>query len=366
MFTEFFRRSCSARLIAAASLALSVSVAASGQTIRLVNDDAPVGGDGLTWATAYSELDDAIAEASDASSTNKWELWVASGVYRPDPDLTIPHLRNLSFTLREHVAILGGFLGSEPLTPTGKNQRNPLVHISRLSGDLLNNDNPSNTTTYLDNSYHVVVGTLVNQFASIDGFVVSDGDHIHLNAGTGETVPLPSPNPAGLAEAQVGAGMLLMGGQNQEPANVVKPGIMRIRFENNRARRGGGLFLTGAQQSNPVIANCTFKGNFAQRDGGGLYVDRSAGATFGPAPKVVNSVFHDNHAEGTVPVPGEGGALYSEGEGTVTIANCTITENTAGNGGNGGLSIVASAAASASSGSSTSATRSSGATRESR
>ena len=51
-------------LFATLALALSAS-AAHAQTVIHVDDDASPGGDGLTWATAYIYLQDALAAAAD-------------------------------------------------------------------------------------------------------------------------------------------------------------------------------------------------------------------------------------------------------------------------------------------------------------
>ena len=93
------------------STALSVGVCllgamvANGQTIWHVDDDAVPGGDGLSWATAFADLQDglAVALADD-------EIWVAAGTYTP----TVPDGdRTISFDLKNGVGLFGGFAGSE-------------------------------------------------------------------------------------------------------------------------------------------------------------------------------------------------------------------------------------------------------------
>ena len=67
---------------------LAVAIAATcyasdGGIILYVDDDAPLGGDGLSWDTAYRFLQDALATASDST-----EIRVAQGAYQPDLGLT--------------------------------------------------------------------------------------------------------------------------------------------------------------------------------------------------------------------------------------------------------------------------------------
>ena len=54
-----------------------------GPRERYVDDDAPAGGDGKTWATAYRYLQDALAEAYDTNHVIT-EIRVAKGTYKPD------------------------------------------------------------------------------------------------------------------------------------------------------------------------------------------------------------------------------------------------------------------------------------------
>ena len=64
---------------------------AAAQTILYVDDDAPAGGDGLSWDTAYRFLQDALFFASDPGN-GVTEIRVGQGTYAPDSDnrWTIP------------------------------------------------------------------------------------------------------------------------------------------------------------------------------------------------------------------------------------------------------------------------------------
>ena len=49
----------------AALVFLVLGATASGETVRYVDDNAPLDGDGMNWSTAYRFLQDALAEAAD-------------------------------------------------------------------------------------------------------------------------------------------------------------------------------------------------------------------------------------------------------------------------------------------------------------
>ena len=87
-----------------AVVAILVSALASpalGQSVIRVDAGATPGGDGLTWESAYADLQEALAsESAD-------EIWVAAGVYQPGED------RAASFCLRTGLAVYGGFAGVE-------------------------------------------------------------------------------------------------------------------------------------------------------------------------------------------------------------------------------------------------------------
>ena len=68
----------------AATIAMFViSSAAHGGGVLYVDDDAPFGGDGTSWDTAYRFLQDAMTDAGRGGIA---EIRVGQGTYKPDRD----------------------------------------------------------------------------------------------------------------------------------------------------------------------------------------------------------------------------------------------------------------------------------------
>lgn len=91
------------------SFCLPPATALAGASTRYVDDDAAPGGDGLSWATAYDTIEDALDELPVATPPVT-EIRVAQGVYTPDRGTGD---RTLSYIVDGPggVAIQGGFAG---------------------------------------------------------------------------------------------------------------------------------------------------------------------------------------------------------------------------------------------------------------
>jgi len=139
--------------------------------------------DGVSWNTAYSSIQDALAVAAKGD-----EIWVAKGIYYPDIGLgQTKGDRKASFRLLDGVALYGGFAGTEK----HRNERDWAVNVTVLSGDIDTNDgaNSSGIVTDAagingDNSYSVVTAQNVSKAARLDGFVITAGQ------ATGKEFPL--------------------------------------------------------------------------------------------------------------------------------------------------------------------------------
>jgi len=217
------------------------------------------------------------------------QIWVQKGVHYPGNAGN----RTATFTLKNNVAIYGGFAGTETLL----SQRNWRGNRTILSGDIDGNDNHGgdyineNASQIVgSNAYHVVTspgGT--NSSAVLDGFVITAGQ---ANGS--------SPN-------DVGGGMY-----NQSSS----PTLRNLIFSGNSAFNGGGMFNTVS--SSPTLTNVTFSGNSATNGGGMLNASNSS-------PTLTNVAFSGNSA-------GSGGGMYNDLS-NPTLTNVTFSGNSAFNGG---------------------------------
>jgi len=109
-----------------------VKVSVASDSVLRVDDNASTGGDGSSWATAYSSLSDAL-DAADSG----FEIWVAEGSYQ----LNGP----LASRLKNDVQFFGGFRGTEAIrTPLG--EANATILVNSPPGDV-------NATTATPHTY---------------------------------------------------------------------------------------------------------------------------------------------------------------------------------------------------------------------
>jgi len=90
-----------------ASLALTLAASANAQTHVYVDDDAPSGGNGLSWQSAFNDLHDAI-ELAKSLGQNRGEIRIAGGIYNAGSEpfevpLTVPGVQPMR--------VMGGFAG---------------------------------------------------------------------------------------------------------------------------------------------------------------------------------------------------------------------------------------------------------------
>jgi uncharacterized repeat protein (TIGR02543 family)/uncharacterized repeat protein (TIGR01451 family) len=253
-------------------------------------DPTPDTPDGLSWTTAFTNVQDALNAATDGD-----EIWVAEGVYYPDEGAgQTDNSRDATFDLGSGVALYGGF-------PTGGGDqtfaaRDWETYITVLSGDVDGNDSQSPVITDLatvtgnkTNAYHVVTGATGT---TLDGFTIT--------AGYADDTSDPT-------FGQSGGGML----------NRSTPQVSHVIFSGNYADEfGGGLFFEG---SSLVISNTTFVQNTAT-DGGGMFV----ASNYAPGVVLTNTTFLSNTAT-------SGGGLETQlGSGSITLTDVTFTGNKAG------------------------------------
>ncbi|MBS0630910.1 MAG: tandem-95 repeat protein [Verrucomicrobia bacterium] len=239
--------------LALAVVFLCSALAASAATqIIYVSADAPGGGNGSSWASAYNDLQAALTAASPTSD-NPVEIWLKTGVYKPTSGTD----RTIRFNLKSYLTLRGGFAGTE----TDPNQRidsNLATVFTVLSGDIGNPQPDAVTSTTnvndlanrsfsvsnanaQDNSYNVVRAYGVTS-TRLDRLVVAGG---YANSTAVSEVQIESMLQPSMADG---------GGYQQGIDDRVN---------------GGGIF---SGNSNLIVQDCWIVGNFAKGIGGGIVV----------------------------------------------------------------------------------------------
>lgn len=200
---------------------------------------------------------------------------------------------------------------------TKREQRHIKAHPTILSGDI---GTPGKTS---DNCYHVVTGA---SESTLCGFTITHGQADDLK------------------EERTGAGLtVLNGSQKLLIANCIfknnhadRDGgalyipyshvtVTNCTFYSNTAGRNGGAIST-AKESNLQVSDCTFSANHSKGDGGGVHLQE------GTSVWIKDSIFLHNVAAGS------GGAFSAtskeQSERPVKLTSCTFRENTSqGHGG---------------------------------
>jgi hypothetical protein len=341
-----------------ALLACSGAAVAFPPNVRAVRQGAPPGGNGLTWATAYNDLQAGL-NAAAGSGGQIDELWVASGMYLPTQRIDPTDPTTVCFSLQQGVAIYGGFAGTE----TVLSQRNPAVNVTTLAA----NPPPISNVVHAQN---------VGSSAVLDGFRITDATP-GVNQAAGILILTASPTIRNCTITGNGAGAVYIAGGSPGFHNcaftnnsmVVGRSAIRIIFGSPFFESGtvsgntvnltsgagvvgaGAIFhrVTFAGNNSPdidggaaavndcIFAGCTFSGNSAVS---GAAVAGNAntfiscafranvsfgtlGAVHGNFNNFINCTFRDNRADAQQGGSGAGGVTGS----SHTIANCIFWEN---------------------------------------
>jgi predicted outer membrane repeat protein len=312
---------------------------------RVTTNGSPAG-DGSDWGAQARELNSALG---DAACT---EIWVESGVYKPivaaNSSAVTRAEREISFTIDRPMLLYGGFNGTE----TAREQRNPSVNLTVLSGDIDGNDIVDGSGVIgrvADivgaNSFHVlwVNGTTENgaidQATWIDGFVITAGfaDDTHpWNAG-GRGGGLYCNGEGGQCSPTltnvrfIGNYAYYSGGAlyNRGVNGVSSPVLDLVHFIANEAEQIGGAIHNHAQDgiSSPQLGAVSFTDNHAGASGGAIY---NLGIYGISSPGIFQVTFDGNSAMG------EGGAMTSHGlvgRSEPRLTNVTFYANSATDGG---------------------------------
>lgn len=268
-----------------------------------VDADATGNADGSSWADAYPTLQDAMANALPG-----YEIWVAAGIYYVDEGGNASNdNRSSTYTLLDGMVIYGGFAGTE----TDPDQRDIYANRSILSGDLNQNGGVSN-----NDAYHVVavpsgVSAILDGVTIRHGFANSSGSENGYLRGTGGGI--------------INLGTLIVRNSIVEDnaalfgAGIANDGgsltVLNSTVSDNEGFFGAGGVYSDDGSANMTLVNVTVSGNQTSNGGnaGGVY---SEGTT-----TIINSTIINNSAEGS------GGGIYRQ-NGTLSIANSIVSGNT--------------------------------------
>ncbi len=299
--------------------------------------------DGSSWADAYTDLQTAL----DSAVTSN-ELWIAAGIYKPQPGPTLDSTR---FTASSAVSIYGGFNGTETMLDERDWEANVTIFSADLNGDDIAGDYTSNRE---DNARNVLITGVdgMNPF-TVDGVSILNGngreDEIPQGAldvapwigngifGSGNVIIrncIFSENTGYVGSAFfIGFGSVIIDNCSFD-SNFSQLGGVRIQgqnsalisnstFTNNTAQIFGAALIAG--NTNLNIEDCSFENNTAiEAIGGGVFIFQNSGSPF-PAPSVEirRTSFEGNEA------PRGAGFAFNNffPESQITMDSCNFSEN---------------------------------------
>ncbi|HPI55089.1 MAG TPA: hypothetical protein PLU10_10375, partial [Chitinophagaceae bacterium] len=267
-----------------------------------VDSSIAVSGDGSSWSTAFKTLKQALDTASICTSIDS--IHVAKGSYYPTGNQNATD-RNQSFSMRNNLAILGGY-------PSGGGVRSPLVNITKLSGNI-------NSSVADDNSYHVLYNLNLDQTAVLDGVTITNG----YASDAGFSNPGPIKNLGGGMYSENSSCTFVNCKFTDNGAFLQGGGVYAIgghmhfdqcSWVEQFAQYGGGMYLINAEAT---LAYPIFDGNSAIENGllgGGIMMDSS---------KAV--IHHANFSYNGAPM--KGGAIYAKHLSELNIDSSVFTQN---------------------------------------
>ncbi len=321
-----------AGVLACAAAVCALGAHAQPERIIYVDDDAPAGGTGDSWDSAYRFLQDAISPDDNAESIV--EIRVAGGVYLPDRTGLFPGGtgdRTASFRLIDGFSIVGGFAGLA--NPANPDARALDAYPTVLSGDLAQDDGTTGSKS--DNAYHVIESWGNSPDTVVDGVTVTGGwaDRDFAEG----WFPLRRDDSGGGAvlagSRAVFRDVTFTGNHAQANASVFVD-VGNGPFAG--AEAGGGAVMIS--QGAPRFERCVFVGNTANRTGGAAAVNRSA-AVFDACAFLFNRAGIDGFVDISF-----GGAIHDSSAdflaGTGLLANRCVFIGNAVDGDGGAISYI--------------------------
>ena len=306
-----------------------------------------VGGNGNSWNTAYKTLEKAI-RVVNPTKQNPAEIWVARGVYKPTDGLheNLADDRSISFELKSHLTIRGGFRGNEksldertftndePDPETNTTQLNQTVlsgdiGVRQLNPFLTQTSSPAELTSEFlnhrglkDNSFNVILAqnvdgvkleniVIANGYAGKNGRLTSEIKHLsvpvqfEVSELLDEVIAsrrLGAPSNGDISKAFTTILESSIG--KQQLHNYLRSKLDRLQFGRDLINRvaGGGMYIenSGRNSSRGVeLEKCRFINNFTQGYGAGIALKHSNMV-------MLNSAFENNYSVHM------GGAIFSE------------------------------------------------------
>ena len=224
-------------------------------------------------------------------------LWVAMGTYLPHPND-----REVYFEITDNVKLYGGFIGNETTLEARDYKNNETI----LSGDVgILNDST-------DNSFTILYSEDVSSATVVDGVTIEWGC-----ANDDASIYTAHKKGGGWYNRSITSG------------TISNPIIENCTFRFNYANKFAGALYNQAQsdsEASPTIINCLFEENFSDERGGAITNDGDS------SPKIINSTFLNNNSV-------EGGAIYNNGHNNdvmMVIINSVFTGNSAPDSNHGG------------------------------
>lgn len=228
------------------------------EAIHYVDANVGASGDGTSWDTAFKTIQEAIGPAGAADQGDR--VYVAQGIYDNGGGT------GAVLEMQTNTAVYGGFANGD-----GWADRDPATKITMLDG----------TFTAL----HVVIGA---DTSTLDGFVITGG----------------------VADGTAGGGMYNDG---CSPTVIDCVFTMNDTYDSGVAsEKGLGGAIYNVNGASPHVERCTFFNNWADLGGGGIYNDDSS-------PTIVSCLFYGHFS---------GAAIENRNWSMPTIINSTVANNT--------------------------------------